>query len=193
MAVGPDEVISEKVTLVEQGVDSLMAVEVRSWFIKELDVDIPVLKILGGMSVPDLVDESLDLLSPSILDVTSLEAGNAQPAKPTTVIPQTPTGVTPPESSQGTSDQDKPYTGSDSSHSPIDTPLTSWDRQDSSPPDKSDDAPTSTDNFTPLKTFPNELPSIMSYGQAGFWFLNDYLVNKKAFNMAVMLLSLIHI
>ncbi|CAG7565352.1 unnamed protein product, partial [Fusarium equiseti] len=187
LAVGPDEVINEKVTLIEQGVDSLMAVEVRSWFIKELDVDIPVLKILGGMSVPDLVDESLNLLSPSILDVTSLEAGNAQPAEPTTVIPQTPTRVTPPESSQGTSDQDKQYTGSDSSRSPTDTPLTSWDRQDSSPPDKSDDAPTSTDNFTPLKTFPNELPSIMSYGQAGFWFLNDYLVNKKAFNMAVML------
>ncbi|KAM0228605.1 hypothetical protein ACHAPO_010577 [Fusarium lateritium] len=187
LAVGPDEVINEKATLVEQGVDSLMAVEVRSWFIKELDVDIPVLKILGGMSVPDLVEESLDLLSPSILDVSSLEAGNAQPAKPTAVIPQTPTRVTPPESSQGTSDQDKPHHGSDSSRSPIDTPLTSWDRQGSSLPDKSDDAPSSTDNLALSRTFPNELSSIMSYGQAGFWFLNDYLVNKKAFNMAVML------
>ncbi|KAF4335575.1 polyketide synthase [Fusarium beomiforme] len=180
LAVGPDEVINEKVTLVEQGVDSLMAVEVRSWFIKELDVDIPVLKILGGMSVPDLVEESLDLISDSILDVASLEAGSApttQPAKPAL---QT-TRVTPPES---TSDDSKPQTGSDSSRSPIDTPLTSMETQE---PVKVEDIADSTDNSTPLKTFPNELSSIMSYGQAGFWFLNDYLVNKGAFNMAVML------
>jgi hybrid polyketide synthase / nonribosomal peptide synthetase ACE1 len=183
LAVGPDEVINEKVTLVEQGVDSLMAVEVRSWFIKELDVDIPVLKILGGMSVPDLVEESLDLISDSILDVSSLEAGSApttQPAKPAL---QT-TRVTPSESSHGTSDESKPQIGSDSSRSPIDTPLTSMENQE---PAKAEDIADSTDNSTPLKTFPNELSSIMSYGQAGFWFLNDYLVNKKAFNMAVML------
>ncbi|ENH63773.1 Lovastatin nonaketide synthase [Fusarium oxysporum f. sp. cubense race 1] len=180
LAVGPDEIINEKVTLVEQGVDSLMAVEVRSWFIKELDVDIPVLKILGGMSVPDLVEESLDLISDSILDVSSLEAGSAPTTQPTKPALQT-ARVTPPESSHGTSDESKQQTGSDSSRSPIDTPLTSMESQE---PAKAED---STDNSTPLKTFPNELSSIMSYGQAGFWFLNDYLVNKKAFNMAVML------
>jgi hybrid polyketide synthase/nonribosomal peptide synthetase ACE1 len=59
LAVSPDEVINEKVTLVDQGVDSLMAVEVRSWFLKELDVDIPVLKILGGSSPLDLLTEAL--------------------------------------------------------------------------------------------------------------------------------------
>ncbi|EXK85226.1 hypothetical protein FOQG_10877 [Fusarium oxysporum f. sp. raphani 54005] len=180
LAVGPDEIINEKVTLVEQGVDSLMAVEVRSWFIKELDVDIPVLKILGGMSVPDLVEESLDLISDSILDVSSLEAGSAPTTQPTKPALQT-ARVTPPESSHGTSDESKQQTGSDSSRSPIDTPLTSMESQE---PAKAED---STDNSTPLKTFPNELSSIMSYGQAGFWFLNDYLVNKRAFNMAVML------
>ncbi|RYC91645.1 Nonribosomal peptide synthetase 14 [Fusarium oxysporum f. sp. narcissi] len=180
LAVGPDEIINEKVTLVEQGVDSLMAVEVRSWFIKELDVDIPVLKILGGMSVPDLVEESLDLISDSILDVSSLEAGSAPTTQSIKPVLQT-ARVTPPESSHGTSDESKQQTGSDSSRSPIDTPLTSMESQE---PAKAED---STDNSTPLKTFPNELSSIMSYGQAGFWFLNDYLINKKAFNMAVML------
>ncbi|KAF5675208.1 polyketide synthase [Fusarium circinatum] len=161
LAVGPDEIINEKVTLVEQGVDSLMAVEIRSWFIKELDVDIPVLKILGGMSIPDLIEESLNLISNSILDVSSLETDSAsttQPPKPTL---QT-TRVTPPESSHGTSDESKQQIGSDSSRSPIDTPLTSMESQE---PAKEED---STDNFTPLKTFPNELSSIMSYGQAGF-------------------------
>ncbi|KAF4416988.1 polyketide synthase [Fusarium acutatum] len=182
LAVGPDEIINEKVTLVEQGVDSLMAVEVRSWFMKELDVDIPVLKILGGMSVPDLVEESLNLISDSILDVSSLEAGSAPTTQHPKPILQT-ARVTPPEteSSHGTGDESKLQSGSDSSPSPIDTPLTSIESQE---PAKAED---STDNSTLPKTFPNELSSIMSYGQAGFWFLNDYLVNKRAFNMAVML------
>lgn len=38
------------------GVDSLVAVEVRSWFLKELTVDVPVMKILGGDSITDLVE-----------------------------------------------------------------------------------------------------------------------------------------
>lgn len=38
------------------GVDSLVAVEVRSWFLKELTVDVPVMKILGGVSITDLVE-----------------------------------------------------------------------------------------------------------------------------------------
>ncbi|KAH1655325.1 hypothetical protein KXV78_006248 [Aspergillus fumigatus] len=42
--------------LVDMGVDSLVAVEVRSWFLKELTVDVPLMKILGGASITDLVE-----------------------------------------------------------------------------------------------------------------------------------------
>ncbi|EAW08950.1 putative polyketide synthase [Aspergillus clavatus NRRL 1] len=42
--------------LVDMGVDSLVAVEMRSWFLKELAVDVPVMKILGGASISDLVE-----------------------------------------------------------------------------------------------------------------------------------------
>ncbi|KAK4064120.1 uncharacterized protein Triagg1_9099 [Trichoderma aggressivum f. europaeum] len=41
-------------SLMNLGVDSLVAVEIGSWFLKELDVDVPVLKILSGASVTDL-------------------------------------------------------------------------------------------------------------------------------------------
>lgn len=44
-----------------------MAVEVRTWFQKELAVDMPVLRILGGASVCDLVDNAVDKLSSGIL------------------------------------------------------------------------------------------------------------------------------
>ncbi|KAJ4163171.1 hypothetical protein LMH87_004915 [Akanthomyces muscarius] len=38
-------------SMIDIGIDSLVAVEIRTWFLKELGSDIPVLKILGGHSV----------------------------------------------------------------------------------------------------------------------------------------------
>jgi hybrid polyketide synthase / nonribosomal peptide synthetase ACE1 len=48
--------------LIELGMDSLIAVEIRTWFLQELEVDMPILKILGGASVADLVDHSIPKL-----------------------------------------------------------------------------------------------------------------------------------
>ena len=49
------------------GVDSLVAVEVRSWFLKELTVDVPVMKILGGASITDLVEVVVQKLPQELL------------------------------------------------------------------------------------------------------------------------------
>lgn len=49
------------------GVDSLVAVEMRSWFLKELGVDVPVMKILGGASIASLVDDVLHKLPEELL------------------------------------------------------------------------------------------------------------------------------
>ncbi|KAH7062709.1 hypothetical protein BKA63DRAFT_573005 [Paraphoma chrysanthemicola] len=58
------EVIDLRTSLVQLGADSIMAVDIRAWFLKELGVDIPVLKILGpGETVADLVAESVAKLS----------------------------------------------------------------------------------------------------------------------------------
>jgi hybrid polyketide synthase / nonribosomal peptide synthetase ACE1 len=53
--------------LIELGMDSLVAVEIRTWFLQELAVDMPVLKILGGSSVADLVDDSMQKLPQELL------------------------------------------------------------------------------------------------------------------------------
>ncbi|KAL8820238.1 MAG: hypothetical protein Q9223_001502 [Gallowayella weberi] len=53
--------------LIEIGVDSLVAVEVRSWFLKELKVDIPVLKVVGGASIAELCQLVLDELPKELL------------------------------------------------------------------------------------------------------------------------------
>ncbi|KAG8422396.1 hypothetical protein J3459_010374 [Metarhizium acridum] len=66
--LGPDEAINDKMPLVEQGVDSLVAIEIRTWFMKELDVDIPVVKILSAsLTVAALVTDAVAKLPPSLL------------------------------------------------------------------------------------------------------------------------------
>lgn len=44
----------------EMGLDSLNAVEIRSWFFKNYQVNMPVLKILGGVSIGELLDHALE-------------------------------------------------------------------------------------------------------------------------------------
>ncbi|GMF75157.1 unnamed protein product [Aspergillus oryzae] len=51
----PDHLIDESIPLNEQGVDSLVAMDIRAWFLSELEVDSPTLLIMGGGSVSDLV------------------------------------------------------------------------------------------------------------------------------------------
>lgn len=51
-----------EIPLIDLGVDSLVAVEVRSWFMKELNVDMPVLKVLGGASISDLAAMAVEKL-----------------------------------------------------------------------------------------------------------------------------------
>ncbi|KAK3174764.1 Type I Iterative PKS [Lepraria neglecta] len=65
--------------LLALGVDSLMAVEIRSWFLNELDVDMPVLKVLGGASITELCLEAAKSL-PEIIVSAPEAAGPAAPA-----------------------------------------------------------------------------------------------------------------
>jgi len=53
--------------LIELGVDSLVAVEIRSWFLKEVIVDMAVLKILGGASTIGLCQYAVEVMSKDLL------------------------------------------------------------------------------------------------------------------------------
>ncbi|XP_044718107.1 polyketide synthase dehydratase domain-containing protein [Hirsutella rhossiliensis] len=70
--------------LIDLGVDSLSAVTIGSWFSKNLSIDIPLLKILGGASVNDLADEAVSRLTPEAIPLAHSGAahpsGEAQPA-----------------------------------------------------------------------------------------------------------------
>ncbi|KAH6855609.1 hypothetical protein B0I37DRAFT_442419 [Chaetomium sp. MPI-CAGE-AT-0009] len=76
-----NEMVSDQDSLLQQGtgalgVDSLVAVEIRSWMLRDLDVDIPVLKILSDATIQDMVDFAVanlpDTLTPN-LDPSSNE------------------------------------------------------------------------------------------------------------------------
>jgi hybrid polyketide synthase/nonribosomal peptide synthetase ACE1 len=83
-----DATVDPKASVIEQGVDSIMAVELRSWFLKELDVDMPVLKILGtDTTVESLLGEILDKIPPSILNLDSTASAPAVASSSAVISP----------------------------------------------------------------------------------------------------------
>ena len=55
LQIDPASSIHERAPLLHLGVDSLIAIEIRSWFIREIDVELPILMVLGGSSAAELV------------------------------------------------------------------------------------------------------------------------------------------
>ncbi|RMZ78734.1 hypothetical protein DV737_g3768, partial [Chaetothyriales sp. CBS 132003] len=64
LRIPEEESIETSMDLVEVGIDSLVAVDIRAWFLKEIEVDVPTLKILGGSSITDLVQTAVEKLPP---------------------------------------------------------------------------------------------------------------------------------
>ncbi|KAK2834879.1 hypothetical protein FQN49_006825 [Arthroderma sp. PD_2] len=64
----PEDVsITADTRVSELGVDSLVAVDLRTWFSKDLAVDIPVLQILNGSSIGELASSATEKLPVSLL------------------------------------------------------------------------------------------------------------------------------
>ncbi|KAI1777001.1 hybrid PKS-NRPS PsoA [Hypoxylon cercidicola] len=60
------ESIDEDLALLSMGFDSLVAVEIRSWLLKTLEVNVPVLLFLNGSSLLEICGEVLGQLSDSL-------------------------------------------------------------------------------------------------------------------------------
>ncbi len=109
LRLGEEGRVEERVALIEQGVDSLVAVDIRSWFLKELAVDVPTLKVLGGGSVADLVSTALDKM-PEITQQSG--GGKAVEEEPTATVEVPPSKGSP-----------VPTLSPNSAGSPVFTPL----------------------------------------------------------------------
>ncbi|KAJ5281819.1 polyketide synthase [Penicillium angulare] len=74
-----DGAISPSTPMIELGIDSLVAVDMRVWFTRELDLDLPVLKLLGGATVEDMVEDAVTRLAPELIPNVK---GSAAASKP---------------------------------------------------------------------------------------------------------------
>ena len=204
MQIDNEDDVSETTTLVEQGVDSLVAVEVRSWFLKEIDVDVPVLKVLGGATMIDLLEDAIEELSPAI--VPNLGSNKEpEPAASTSQLPGKPQQIgNIAQSVQSTSEPSAPPTDLENTSGLEFTPKVrvaqgerhslrtqSSTSSDTETPSLDSRWETSRSLYeskiamnVPTPVFPNEVIEKMSFGQSRFWFLNHFLKDKTTFNMA---------
>ncbi|KAL4755948.1 non-reducing polyketide synthase pyr2 [Aspergillus foveolatus] len=65
--LAPDMPLAPSTQLRDLGMDSLVAVDLRTWFAKELAVEIPLLQILNGGSIRELASEALGKLPASLI------------------------------------------------------------------------------------------------------------------------------
>lgn len=61
------DTIDTQAPLIDLGVDSLVALDIRSWFIKSLSVEVPLLEILSGSTVSDIANYATQHLPPHML------------------------------------------------------------------------------------------------------------------------------
>ncbi|EEA23761.1 hybrid PKS-NRPS PsoA [Talaromyces marneffei ATCC 18224] len=67
LALGsPNKEIDQQVGLIRLGLDSLAAVEIRSWLLRVLEIDVPVLRFLSGSSLSDICLDVLNDLPVSL-------------------------------------------------------------------------------------------------------------------------------
>lgn len=168
----------------ELGMDSLVAVEIRSWFLKELSVDVPVLKILQG-STPNAL---LDAIWDSVLE--ELEG-------PRVSVKQTKTE----QSSQkedlqelSTSDLalQTPDISIETEHTvtSLTLPIARSSSSSSLAPsgkDPDSESASSVSDLSPQSANSTEKIMPMSFGQSRFWFLKSYVRDQTAFNITVLI------
>lgn len=168
-----DGQVSHDIPLIQLGIDSLVAVEVRGWFLKEIQMDMPVLKVLGGGSVADLCQQAMEKLPGSLLPNIGSEPKVAQSAWPRSEkAPRSDISST---ASVGTSS---------GRQSPLDTPATHL-----SPSASIVDLAGTAEKASNIQRADQVLAAyvkseLVSYAQSRFWFLRHLIEDQTAFNVA---------
>ncbi|KAF5603867.1 polyketide synthase [Fusarium pseudocircinatum] len=76
LQMAPDSLNVES-SLLDVGIDSLLAVEIRSWFLKEVHVDVPVLKTLSGDNAKDICADAANKYLSAKMQESKSETGDA--------------------------------------------------------------------------------------------------------------------
>ena len=169
----------------EMGMDSLIAVDLRSWFLKQLSVSIPVLKILNGVSIGELVEEAVDKISPKLVPNLVEGGGPAPVANLATAPPPRPRSAG--SSVPSSSSSDSPGTGTTSrmSEETVFTPPPeavahlSLTKGEESPPASLSAA---VQRILPAKPLTLERSLSLSHTQSMFWVIHSLLEDKTTLN-----------
>ncbi|KAI0890579.1 uncharacterized protein GGS22DRAFT_194555 [Annulohypoxylon maeteangense] len=144
----------------QMGIDSLSAVEIRSWFLKALEVNIPVLKILNGATVGELIAIATEKIPSRLVPSRKVEYSLQEVGS---------------EDTSGRIDD-------------IDTPSTplsaasTYDEKESLTTDQQSEhmkgslSPYSQTSSSPRRSFP------LSYSQELFWFVWASMEDKTSIN-----------
>lgn len=164
----------------ELGIDSLIAVEIRSWFLKNLNVNVPVLKILSGVTIRDLTQFAVKELPRDLVPRLTEEDYATAPPETSVVQPEEASlkyASTQPDvvhqvfSSSNTSSLEL-RSGSVSSHIPSSNTPASIISED----EWTDGTKSALANVSSQR----ELP--MSFSQSMFWFVTAMLQDKTTLN-----------
>ncbi|KGO64902.1 Acyl transferase/acyl hydrolase/lysophospholipase [Penicillium italicum] len=172
----------------ELGVDSLVAVDLRSWFLKELGVDMPVLKIFNAASIRELLATAAEVLPESLIPNLITGDHAVKPQGPNTAEVLNKVSSAFPVSAKDSSvdspvelkfalpDAANAYSGSSA------TSLITGDSNSEHNDDTSSSVFTDDSEMGPAKReIQRTVP--MSYGQSRFWFLDHMVEDKTAFNI----------
>lgn len=164
----------------ELGIDSLVAVEVRSWFLKTLKVDIPVLKLLGGSSLDEICELAMKRVPKDL--VTQIGSGDivtaSTPSKPVmTIRSQQKLRSTITERSSSPSENENAVSAPHNISAPV-TPASTITPQTSLLSLRSHNK----DNVA-TRVFVKSQP--ISVGQSRFWFLRLLVEDPTTFNVAL--------
>lgn len=193
MLQSTDQEIDYDAPLVGLGIDSLVAVEVRSWFLKELKADIPVLKIVGGSSLAEVCEQAMKKLPEELLakiGTAVVESRNSvvAPSHSQSLFPSKPRSA----DADSSSASENGSTSGLRTPSGVDTPASSIMQMttksvphksvtDSSRASTASPSHVSPATEAPSRTFLKSEP--ISLGQSRFWFLRLLVEDPTTFNV----------
>ncbi|KAI1392616.1 hybrid PKS-NRPS PsoA [Hypoxylon trugodes] len=168
----PSDEIDMSTPLIGLGIDSLVAVEIRSWFLKEIGVNVPILSILSGATVDDLCQEAVGKLldlsrkphAQPPVEYDSEESKNPQDSSSSTAQSTAP--------SQDGADEVSVSTG-------LSTPTLN-----SATSAAVDSIPSDCSSIPLLRDTTYERSGEMSHAQARLYFLHEYLEDKSTYTVA---------
>lgn len=67
LGLSTEAALEKETQLIEMGVDSLVAADLRTWFVQNLAVEVPILLMLSGSSIEEIVGIAVAKLSPNTI------------------------------------------------------------------------------------------------------------------------------